>query len=103
MKYNTIIELDNKIESIIKKTVKYYYSDWKNYDRPKYMKLKGMKPESIFLIVRSCGTYIFSGSELETNESSQTIYRYFTEQEAANVYRITLKNNSINLIHKGIA
>lgn len=99
----TALELDKKIENIIKKHVKYYYTDWKNYDRPKYMKLKGMKPKTIYLIVRKCGTYIFSGEEIETSETAKTIIKYYLEQEPANIYDIRLKAGTIKLIHKGIA
>lgn len=94
--------LDKKIENIIKKYVKYYYTDWKNYDRPKYMKLKGIKPDHCYLIVRTSGTYLFSDEELANNEGAQTIYKYFTTQEPANVYDIQIKKQSIKLIHKAI-
>ena len=35
MKYPNIDSLDQRIEAIISRTVKHYYTDWKNYDRPK--------------------------------------------------------------------
>ena len=41
MVYATQNEIDNRIEKIVKRKVKAYYTDWKNYDRPYYMKLKG--------------------------------------------------------------
>ena len=97
-----IQELDAKIENIIHKYVKYYYTDWKNYDRPKYMKLKGTKENSI-LIVRKSGTYILTQKEIETKESCKAIFEYYKDQEQANYYQIDFTNNSIKLIHKGIA
>ncbi len=108
MKYTTILELDNRIERIIKSTVKSYYTDWKNYDRPKYMKLKGSPgkcDKSIILLARECGTYIFSKSDLdysislgeETNKkklTSLTILEYYFNQERSSThfYYINLNN-----------
>lgn len=99
----TQIELDNRIENIVKKTVKYYYTDWKNYDRPKYMTYKATKQNDIFLIVRTCGTYIFSNHDLNRSYEARTILRYYKEEAAANIYSINLTKGTCKLIHKGIA
>ena len=100
MKYNTINELDARIENIIKRNVKYYYTDWKNYDRPKYMKLKGSSrwiDKGLVLIVRDCGTYLFTLEELATRPTAAAIYEYYYQQETGNhYYTIDLEKLTIN-------
>lgn len=103
MKYKTIEELDARIERIIKKTVQSYYTDWKNYDRPKYMGLKGSKDRkdrTAVLIARKCGTYLLTLDEIETRESAATIYKYYYQQEAtsSNYYLINLDRLTIERI-----
>lgn len=100
MKYNSILELDNRIENIIDSTVKNYYTDWKNYDRPKYMKLKGSSDNNdkiMILLARTYGTYIFSKSDLDYSISlgkeenmkkltAITILEYYFNQEHDHSY-----------------
>ena len=80
MKYKNIDELDARIERIVKKAVESYYTDWKNYDRPKYMGLKGSKErkdKTMILIVRKCGTYLFTLDQIRTREFAATVYEYY--------------------------
>lgn len=104
MKYKNINELDARIERIIKKTVEAYYTDWKNYDRPKYMGLKGSrdrKDKKMILIARKCGTYLLTLDEIEKRESAALIYEYYyNTQEAtnSNYYLIDLDRISIEKI-----
>ena len=94
MKYRTINELDQKIESVITRTVKHYYTDWKNYDRPKYMSLKGSdkkEDKKVILIARSCGTYLVKISDMAAgDEWANTLYDYFLNQEHADYYFIDI-------------
>lgn len=96
-----INSLDSKVENIIKKTVKHYYTDWKNYDRPKYMVAKAHKEKSALLIARTCGTYFIPESQNGT-DWSRTLIDYYTNQEPANIYKIDFKALTATLIHKGI-
>ena len=102
MKYKTIDELDARIERIIKKTVQSYFTDWKNYDRPKYMKLKGSRDRSdkeIILIARDCGTYLLTTKEIETRTGAATIYEYYyTQDTRSTYYLINLDRLTINKI-----
>lgn len=103
MKYKNIDELDARIERIIKKTVEAYYTDWKNYDRPKYMGLKGSrdrKDKKMILIARKCGTYLLTLDEIAIRESAATIYKYYYTQEATSskYYLIDLDRISIEKI-----
>lgn len=101
MKYNTIRDLDNRIEKIISSTVKHYYTDWKNYDRPKYMSLKGSErkeDKKIILIARTCGTYLLTLDEIENNRSTAAIYDYYFMYETGNYYLIDLNNLEVKKI-----
>lgn len=105
MKYKTIEELDARIERIIKKTVQNYYTDWKNYDRPKYMRLKGSqdrKDRIAILIARTCGTYLLTLDEIMTRDFAGAIYDYYYQQEAtsSNYYLINLDRLEIGRINQ---
>lgn len=94
MKYQTINELDNRIEKIISQTVKHYYTDWKNYDRPKYMTFKGSKSaddKKIVLLVRESGTYLVRTADvLNKDEWANTLYEYFQTQDRSDYYLIDI-------------
>lgn len=96
MKYETIDLMDKRIEKIIDGTVKHYYTDWKNYDRPKYMGFKGSKDKAdkdLVLIARKCGTYLVRSADLkEGKEWASTLYDYFTSQESADYYHININD-----------
>lgn len=99
MKYKSIAELDLRIENIVKRNVKHYYTDWKHYDRPKYMKLKGSDrwiDKSLLLIVRECGTYLYTIEELSTSDWARTVSTYYGDN--ANYYNIDLEKLTINKI-----
>ena len=95
MKFNTIDELDAKVEKTVSNNVKYYFTDWKNYDRPKYMKFKGSNKRTdkrIILSVRDCGTYLYTEDEKNTAGSwGNTLYEYFHNYESAKHYLIDLE------------
>jgi len=102
MKYKTIDELDARIERIITGTVKHYYTDWKNYDRPKYMKLKGSTnpaDKHMILIARECGTYLLTLEAIENSEGAATIYEYYQTQERGTYYLINLDRLTIEKIN----
>lgn len=95
MRYASEIEMDNKIERIVKAKVKYYYTDWKNYDRPKYMGIKGSKARQMILIVRTCGTYLFTTEELKDYDFAKTVYEYYMDYESADYYYIDLDKREV--------
>lgn len=105
MRYQTIDELDARIEKIIKSTLQAYYTDWKNYDRPKYMRLKGstdQKDKIAVLIARRCGSYLLTLDEIMNNAVSATIYEYYYTQEATGTtyYLINLDRLEISRINQ---
>lgn len=95
MKYSNINELDKRVEKIIDSTVKHYYTDWKHYDRPKYMKFKGSTDKAdkeIILIARKCGTYLVRTADIKAgNDWANTLIDYYSKQEPADFYYINLR------------
>lgn len=94
MRYENINELDNRIEKIIKKTVENYYTDWKNYDRPKYMKFKGSQDKDdkqLILLARRYGTYLIKTADIKAGEDwANTLYDYYKDQERTTYYYIDI-------------
>lgn len=93
--------LDQKIERIVKRTVKHYYTDWKNYDRPKYMGFKNSndrEDKEMILIARECGTYLVRTADLYKSDWATTIYEYYMTQETAHYYLINLDSLTIKKI-----
>ena len=94
MKYKTQSDMDNRIERIISSKVKHYYSDWKNYDRSKYMHCKGSNDrddKKLILIARKCGTYLLRVRDVEESKHVRAIYDYFMDQESADYYDVDLE------------
>ena len=101
-RYENINDLDARIERIIKRKVKHYYTDWKNYDRPKYMDLKGSQrrdDKKIILIARECGTYLYTLEEIKNYSFAATVYEYYYTQEPGDYYFINLERLSIEKIN----
>ena len=94
MRYTNIDALDARIEKIISQVVKHYYSDWKKYDRPKYMAFKGSsdrKDKEFILIARECGTYIVRTADVYGgNDWATTIYEYYQKQERGSYYYVNI-------------
>lgn len=104
-RYKNIDELDARIERIIKRTVEAYYTDWKNYDRPKYMKLKGSndrRDKTAVLIARKCGTYLLTLDEIATSQWAATIYEYYQTQERGTYYLIDLEKLTLSKIEPAV-
>lgn len=101
MKYNAIKELDARIEREVKRTVENYYTDWKNYDRPKYMKFKGSndrEDKQLILIARACGTYLIRTADIYRNDWATTLFEYYQTQERASYFLIDLSRLSFQKI-----
>lgn len=93
MKYKTMQELDARIERIIKRKVKFYYTDWKHYDRPKYMGFKGSRireDRHLFLIVRESGTWLERVSDLYKDNWTTAVFEQYTDSKTSDYYIIDL-------------
>lgn len=94
-KYKTIDELDQAIERRISRKVKHYYTDWKNYDRPAYMRYKGSnarQDKELIIIARECGTYLYTVQDIKESKEAQddrgrwiyTVYNYYIDEKKEN-------------------
>ena len=93
MKYKTIDDLDARIEKTIKRSVKSYYTDWKHYDRPKYMGYKGsreMEDKRLFLIVRECGTWLERESDLYKDNWTTAVFEQYLDFSNVTYYTIDI-------------
>lgn len=104
MKYKTIDLLDSKIEKIIKKRVVSYYTDWKNNDRPYYMKLKGSndpREKICMLVVRKYGTYLYTYNDfINYSFPLECIDYYFKyERENSDFYMLDINDKRIDLLN----
>ena len=102
MKYKDINEMDLRVEKIIDTTVKHYYTDWKNYDRPKYMSCKGSSRQAdkeLILIARACGTYLVKMADIKAGDDwANTLINYFQNQEHADYYYLNLRTYEVKKI-----
>ncbi len=101
VRYKRIDDLDAKIERIVGRKVKHYYTDWKNYDRPKYMKFKGSNDKNdkkFLLLTRECGTYIVRTCDIYKNEWATTLFEYYQTQEPSDYHYVDLNELKITKI-----
>lgn len=101
-KYKTIDELHAAIEKAAKKTIKYYYTDWKNYDRPDLMKATGTR-ETVYIILRESGSYLYTKKLLESGyQFGLDVMNYYTTDRTAIYYRVDLDRLTLEKIPAGI-
>jgi len=101
-KYKSIDELHAAIEKAAKKTIKYYYTDWKNYDRPDLMKATGNR-ETIYIILRESGSYLYTKKLLESGyQFGLDAMDYYTSDRTAIYYRADLDKLTLEKIPAGI-
>ena len=100
-KYKSIDELHAAIEKKAKQTIKSYYTDWKNYDRPALMKATGNR-ETVYIILRKYGSYFYTVADLLKSEFSRTVMDYYTTDESAKYYRVNLYSLTLEEIAPGL-
>ena len=89
-KFKSIDELHAYLERRASATIKHYYTDWKNYDRPEVMRHTGEKTSDVYIIFRECGSYIFSKDELTDMERDfpAVVMDYYTTDKTALYYKV---------------
>ena len=106
MRYENIDALDKKLESLISRKVKSYYSDWKNYDRPKYMCFKGSsdrKDKDFLVLIRRCGTYIIRTCDIFVSDVATTLFEYYHTQDRSDYYYVNLEKLELKKIKDPVA
>ena len=101
-RFKSIDDLHTTLERAAKRTIKYYYTDWKNYDRPALMKATGEK-ETVYIILRESGSYLYTKTELEAGyKFGFTVLEYYTNDRTAKYYKADLKNLTLESLTPGI-
>lgn len=96
MRYANLRELDKALERRVDRNVKHYKSDWSKYDRHKYNRMKespNRNERQLILIVRECGTLLFTLRELEVNDTAKVYYNYYKDGNRR--YKIDIDDLSI--------
>lgn len=101
-RFKDINDLHQALERAAKRTIKAYYTDWKNYDRPALMKATGEK-EIVYIILRQYGSYLYTKSNLESGyKFAFSVLEYYTTDPTAIYYKADLKNLTLEKIPAGI-
>lgn len=103
-KFKTIDELHAYFERQAKRTIKYYYTDWKNYDRPEIMRHTGAKTSEIYIILRESGSYLYTRADLLSTRSdyARAVMDYYTTDKTAKYYKINFRELTAERIPAGL-
>ena len=103
-KFKTIDDLHGYIERQAKRTIKYYYSDFKNYDRPEIMRHTGEKTKEVYLIFRESGSYLYSREELTDSrrDFGRVVMDYYTTDKTAKYYKVNFNALTVESIPAGL-
>lgn len=103
-KFNNIDALHAYIEKQAKNTIKYYYTDFKNYDRVEIMKHTGAKTKDVYIIFRESGSYLYSREELTDSrrDFGRVVMDYYTTDKTAKYYKIDFYNLTVEAIAPGL-
>lgn len=103
-KFKTIDELHAYIERQAKRTIKFYYSDFKNYDRPEIMRHTGAKTKEIYIIFRESGSYLYTREELTDSrrDFARVVMDYYTTDKTAKYYKINFRDLTAERIPAGL-
>ena len=102
--FDNINSLYDYIERQAKRTIKFYYTDYKNYDRPRLMTFAYDKEPEIYLILRKCGSYIYTAAELldPGYDFPAYVMDYYTSDESAKYYKLNMKTLTVETIPAGL-
>ena len=92
------------IEKKARQIIKYYYTDWKNYDRPNMMKATGNREKEVYVILREAGSYFYRAEELTdpAREMPITVMDYYTSDKTAKYFKLNFQTLTIEEITPGI-
>lgn len=103
-KYNNINELHDFIERQAKRIIKWYYTDYKNYDRVEIMKNTGLKTEECYIIFRESGSYFYTFENLTdpAHNFPAVVMDYYKTDKTAKYYRIDFSRLIVENIPAGL-
>jgi len=100
--FKNIDDLHAFLERQAKRTIKYYYTDWKNYDRPALMKYTGSREKEIYIIFREAGSYIYTAADILDYDFAATVMDYYISDKTAKYYKVNLDALTAELIPAGM-
>ena len=103
-RFEDINGLYSYIEKKAKQTIKFYYTDYKNYDRPRLMAFAYDQEPEVYLILRKCGSYIYTAAELldPGYDFPAYVMDYYTSDESAKYYKLNMKTLTVETIPAGL-
>ena len=103
-KFKNIDELHAFLERRAHLTIKSYYTDWKNYDRPEIMLHTGLKTKEVYIIMRECGSYLYSREELTdtSRDYPAVVMDYYTSDRTAIYYKVDFNKLTAERIPAGL-
>lgn len=101
-KFKNIDDLHAYLERKAHRIIKYYYTDWKNYDRPEVMKATGTKEKEVYIIFRESGSYFFTAADIIKYNFSAVVMDYYTSDRTAEYYRINFDALTAERIPAGL-
>lgn len=103
-KFDNINDLHAFLEKEAKKTIKYYYSDFKNYDRPEIMRHTGEKTKEVYIILRESGSYLYTREDLTSTKSdfAAVVMDYYTTDKTAKYYKVNFDRLTVEKIPAGL-
>lgn len=96
-RFSNIDDLHTYLEKLAKKTIKSYYTDWKNYDRPALMRATGNR-ETVYIILREYGSYLYTVDDLINHDFPAVVMDYYTDEKRNHYYKVDLYNLTIEKI-----
>ena len=100
-KFYDIDSLHAFLERQASRTIKSYYSDWKNYDRPEIMKHTGLKTREIYIIMREADSYLYTREDLHRNFPA-AVMDYYKEYGSAKYYKVNFEALTVERIPAGL-
>jgi hypothetical protein len=100
-KFTDINDLHAFLERQARRTIKYYYTDWKNYDRPEIMKHTGLKTREIYIILRESGSYLYTREDLSRNYPA-AVMDYYSQDATAKYYKVDFNRLTVERIPAGL-
>ena len=99
--FQNVNEMHQYIERQAKKTIKFYYTDWKHYDRPEIMKATANK-SILYIILRECGSYAEKPQDLKNYHGSRVIMDYYKTDKTAKYYKLDFQKLTVESIAAGL-
>ena len=100
-KFSNIDELHAFLERRAKSIIKYYYSDWRNLDRPEVMKHTGLKTREVYIIFRESGSYLYTREDLQ-RDFPATVMDYYKDYRNTAYYKIDFCSLTAEKIPAGL-